>query len=166
MVKGILALLVIGGLGFFAYTMNQEPAEIEADLPDPTGNTKPPEYEKQDVAGVEPDGEPDFNVDAELTFDGLRPVLTFSITEKHGWYADYVYIDFWYVQEDENGELQQLGDPVRYMCHHYLDFGATLVENTTPMHIEFPEIPEDLGKSENWKASVGDYGRVLAPEAN
>lgn len=156
----IIAVLILAGLGFCVYSTKQQ-----ANIPMPgPEKDKPRGYENADAVGVKPEGEPEFHVDVELRLIGPRNVLEFTITEAHGWYADFVYVEFWYGEKDEDGEWNQVGDPVVYMCHHFLDYGATLVENTTLMDIEFPELDGEFGTTENWQARVNDWRRVLAPE--
>ncbi len=159
MAARIVAIVLVAGLGIFVWVTKHE-----ADNPVfvPPVNQKDKFYDPN-VEGLEPDTDPDFHVGVELRWDNQKAILDFTISESHGWYADYLYIDFWYVEEDENGELRQIGDPVTYMCHNYLPFGETLVEYTTLLDIEFDQI-DDFGTTENWRARVGTWDKVLAPK--
>ena len=160
MVTRIIILLALAALAFCAFTVRQRASQP---FPDPE-DTKAPRFFKEGVEGVEPDVPAEFDVAVELRRVGVRDVLYFTITERHGWYADHLYVEFWYEEQDEGGEWHRVGDPLTYLCHNYLDFGATLVENTTPQFIEFKELNEDFGTSENWRAHIRNYNRVLAPK--
>ncbi|NOT01934.1 MAG: hypothetical protein HOP29_15070 [Phycisphaerales bacterium] len=174
MAMRIVALVIIAALGLFVWqkkqqTESDELVEVPAnqlnddrilERPGEKHVDQTPEFFKKDVQGVEPPSQAEFNVDVELRMMGERPSLTFTVTEKHGWYADHLYVDFWNV--NQAGDIQ--GESVRYMCHKYLDFGGTLVENTTPMVIEFPHLTGGFGTSADWRAVVGDSGKILAPK--
>jgi len=160
----VLVLIVLGAVVW----QKQEAAKTYDDLQKkaenpPEDSNQKPGYFDPNVKGVTPDAPPDINVDVELSKEGPRSVLTFTITEKHGWYVDYIYVEFWYVEIGEDGTEKQVGDSIKYLCHHYLGFGETLVEKTTLLDIEFPEL-DDFGTTENWRATVQKWGKVLAPE--
>ncbi len=168
MAARIVAILIVIGLGGFVWWTNYK----VSNPPAPPNVNQAPKYVDPDAAskGVEPDSPPEHNVDVELRFEGEKAFIDFTISEAHGWYTDHMYIDFWYVRQDDNGDWHQVGDPVRYMCHNYLKFGETLVEYTTLYDLEFPELDVDdggrvdWGTAENWRARVGEYGQVLAPK--
>ncbi len=159
MAMRIVAIVIVAGLGLFVWSTKHE-AENPV-VPPKVDQTA--QYTDPNVEGVEPDGPPDFNVGVELRMQGEKGILDFTITEAHGWYAEFLYIDFWYVAIDENGEERQIGDPVTYMCHHFLPFGETLEEYTSLLDLEFKEL-DGWGTTENWRAMVSKHGKVLAPE--
>lgn len=163
MVMRIVAAITLASLGLFVF-LYQRQANKPADPPE---STKAPEFSKEGVEaeGVKPDVPPEFDVQVELRMEGPRQVLDFTITERHGWYADLLRVEFWYVEQKEDGQWRQVGDPLSYQCHHYLDFGATLVEHTTPQAIEFPEL-DDFGTTENWRARISSWDKVLAPKTD
>ena len=132
--------------------------------PGPEG-TKAAQHSKEGIEkeGIEPGGPPEFDVQVELGRAGPRQVLYLTITERHGWYADHVYVSFWYREQDEQGQWRRVGDEVWFLCRRYLDFGATLVEETTLLDFDFPDL-DDYGTTENWQARVRGWGRVLSPK--
>lgn len=159
MAKRIVAVVILAAAGAGVFLFQQkanEPAPVvKVDQSD--------NLSKPGVEGVEPDVPPEFDVAVELRRVGVRDALYFTITERHGWYADHLYVEFWHRKKDENGEWQRVGDSLTYLCRKYLDFGATLVDDTTPQFHEFPELDEDMGTSENWRARISNYSKVLAP---
>jgi len=163
----VIVLLVLIALGAVVWQKQQSAQtydNVKERVENPIERTdQRPGFFNPDAKGVKPDIAPELNVDVELTKEGPRHVLNFTITEKHGWYVDHVYVDFWYVKIGKNGHEKQVGNPVQYLCHHYLDFGATLVENTTLLDVEFPEL-SDFGTTENWRVAIRKWGKVLAPE--
>lgn len=174
MAMRIVALVIVAALAVFVWQKKRQtefnelievPAnEINDDtvlkIPDEPRVNQTPGFLKPGVEseGVPPPAPPEFSVDVELRMLGERPSLIFTISEKHGWYADHLYVDFWNV--NEAGEMQ--GESIRYMCRSYLDFGQTLVESTTPMVIEFPHLTDGFGASSDWRAVIADYKTILA----
>ncbi len=153
----VAVLIALGLVGFILYNNSKVNSYVPPDEPDKT-----PPYIDPNATGVEPDSPPEYNVEVEIRREGPQTNIYFTLSEAHGWYTDTVYVEFWYVQEDDDGEWRQIGDPISYMFHHYLPFGETIVEHTVLYDIEFPEL-DDWGTTENWRARVKDHGKVLAP---
>ena len=166
MVKRLLVVAVLGGLGIVVW-MKKDGAEAgEVEMTESVAVVNDPApYFDPDVEGVEPDGAAEFNVVHELHMVGERNVMSFTVTEIHGWYADHVYVQFWFEKEDENGKRQRVGDPITFLMKGYIDFGKTLEDNTTLLNYEFPEL-DGFGTTENWQAIVSQSGKVLAPTPN
>jgi len=165
MAMRLLVVLVLIVLGVVVWMKKEgaEEGEIKlAEVAQTETKDKPAPYFNPNVEGVEPDGAPEFNVVHELRMVGQQTRMFFTVTEAHGWYADHVYVEFWYEEEDENGERRRVGDPVRLMMKGYVDFGKTLEDNTTLLDYEFPEL-DGFGTTENWQARVNQYGKVLSP---
>ncbi|MEE9295211.1 MAG: hypothetical protein V3W34_09670 [Phycisphaerae bacterium] len=159
MAMRVVALAILAALGAFVwYTQHR----VEhPDLPKEVDQS--PKYYDPEVEGVEPDAPPDIHVDVDVERQGEKAKIIFTVSETHGWYVDHIFIDFWYVEKDENGELKQIGRPLRFLLHQYLPFGGTITDYTTPQSHEFPEI-DDFGTTENWQARAVSWGKVLAPE--
>ena len=166
MVMRLLVVVVVGGLGIMVWMKKDgaETGEIKL-TEDVQTESQPAPYFDPNVQGVEPDGAAEFNVVHELHMVGERNVMSFAVTEIHGWYADHIYVDFWYEKEDRNGERQRVGDPITFLMKGYIDFGKTLEDNTTLLNYEFPEL-DGFGTTENWQAIVSQSGKVLAPTPN
>lgn len=162
----IVAVVIVLGLAIFVYTQRKsvEAQDANDNTPVTEKFDQEPKFLDPTIQGVEPATAPKINVGLELRHEGLRNVLYFTVTEEHGWYVDHVYIEFWYVQTDENGEERKLGDPVVYLCHNFLGYGKTLVEGTTLLDVEFPELEGNYGTTENWRARIQKTGKVLAPK--
>lgn len=166
MAMRLLVVAVLLALGIVVWLNKEGADENEAALTnDVTVETEPKQapYFDPKVEGVEPDGSPEFNVVHELRMVGQRNVMFFTVTESHGWYADHIYVQFWYEEEDENGERHRVGDPVTILMKGYIKFGQTLEDNTTLLDYEFPEL-DGFGTTENWQARVTQHGQVLAPK--
>ena len=179
----IIAVVIIAVLGVLvwqkkaAVEKSAQPPLITAPGSDPEAEPgvdrvdKRPKFFNPDVEGVDPGVPPELNVDVEMRMVGPRQVLFFTVTEAHGWYVDHIFIEFWYVRIDDDGEEHRVDDPADYMCHNYLDFGATLVEDTTLLRVEFIDLfdqddpeSEGFGTTENWRVRVRKWGKVLAPK--
>lgn len=164
MVKRLLVVVVLGGLGVVVWMKKDgiETAEVKlAEAPPPVDAQAP--YFDPDVEGVEPDGAPEFNVVHDLHMVGKRNVMSFIVTETHGWYADHIYVTFWYEEEDEDGKRQRLGDPIEFLMKGYIDFGKTLEDETTLLSYEFPEL-DGFGTTDDWQVIVSQSGQVFAPK--
>ncbi len=165
----IVALVLILGLAAFVFT-KQQAADAGSEMVDgvsvpkmsPPTHSEAPGFIKQGVAseGVRPEGEPEFDVSVELEMKGEQPNLYFTITERHGWYAGTVTVEFWHVAPAEDGGLVEGESRLSHLCHNYLDFNATLVCQTVPNPHEFPELDEDWGTSENWQARILGHGEI------
>ena len=160
MAKRLVALAVLAILGYVVWSTKQS-VNTEGENPAMITPVQPP-YEKADVVGVEPDGNPEFQVDHELRMVGERNVMFITITESHGWYADHVYVRLRYEEENENGKRRMVGSAITYLMKGYVDFGKTLEDNTTLLSHEFGEL-EGFGTTENWNVKVAQWGKVLAP---
>lgn len=174
MAMRIVAFCILLGLGAFVWVQrgnvnNSDSVPANADGSPAVNQSldttdKHPPFYNPDVEGDKPDEDPELDVTCELTYEGPRAVLNFTVTERHGWYVDHIYVEFWYVEEDENGELRQIGDPVQHLCKKYLDFDDTLRDNTTLLDVEFEEL-DGFGTTENWRVRVADYNVYLAPKS-
>lgn len=161
MAMRVVAIVLVLGLGGFVwYTSNRANTPAGVNTADQSDRFN---LAAQGVEGVEPEAPPVFNVDVELRREGNQRNLYFTVSEQHGWAADHLYVEFWYEEQDEDGEWYQVGDPVRYLCHDYLGFSQVLREHTTLLDVEFREL-DDFGTSENWRARIAEYGTVLAPK--
>ena len=163
MAKRLVAVVVLVALGILVFAKKERAETREVELTESvrTQDQQAP-YFDPDVKGVEPDGPAEFNVVHELRMVGERNVMTFNVTEIHGWYADHIYVQFWYEEEDENGTRQRVGDPIPFLMKGYVDFGKTLEDHTTLLDYEFPEL-DGFGTTDNWQAIVSQSGKVLAP---
>ena len=158
MAMRLTAMAIIAMLGVYVFWTKQK-----VDNPDlPVTVDGSPKFFDPDVEGVVPDTDPDLHVDVHVEREGEKAKIFFTVSESHGWYVDHLYIDFWYVEKDDSGEMKQIGRRLKYMCHNYLPFGETITEYTTPQSHEFPEI-DDFGTTENWQAAAAEWGKVLAP---
>ena len=159
MIARIVAVVLLVALAAFVLMKRQE-ASVEPEAPQ---DTVEPEFQKADVEGVVPDITPRFDVEAALHDEGPRKVITFTVTERHGWYADEILIQYWKRERDESGEWKRVTDRAPFLARKYLDFNSTMVDSTTLYVGDFLTV-EDWGTDENWAAIVGKYGRVLAPK--
>lgn len=161
MAKRLAALSVFVILGYVVWT-----AKPSADAENGNPAEPPPNLvlcENPDVVGVRPDGAPKFHVDHELRMVGDRTVMFITITEAHGWYADYIYVRLRYEEEDENGKRRMVGNAITHLMRGYIDFGKTLEDDTTLLKHEFGEL-EGFGTTENWNVKVAQWDKVLAPK--
>lgn len=162
MAKRLVALAVLASLGYVVWAVRQGADAGDAVLQEPVVRANP--CEDPDVVGVKPDGAPKFHVDRELRMVGERQVMFLTITESHGWYADYVYVRLRFEETDENGKRRMVGNAISYLMKGYIDFGKTLEDHTTLLPFEFGEELEDLGTTEDWHVKVVQWGKVLAPK--
>ena len=171
----IVAVVVLVGLAFFIWqrrgqvdengdgaVATAEDGQPEIGVPLDTTEKTPP-YFDPDVEGVEPDEAPQIDITWELTHEGPRSVLNFTVTERQGWYVDHVYLEFWCVAQDEDGEWREMSDPVVHLCKGYIDFNGTLTDNTTLLDIEFPDLDE-YNTTEHWRVRLHEFNKVLAPK--
>jgi len=154
----VISILIVASLGLYVYTTHrqaeQPPPEIQHD--------QPPKFFNPEVKGVVPEIPPEFDVVVRMVPRGEQTRLEFTVTERHGWYVDNVYIEFWHVEKDEHGKWQQVGDSVRWLCRGYLDFNSVLTDSTVLTAQEWPDL-DDYGETENWRARVVQYSNVYAP---
>ncbi|HEY3243928.1 MAG TPA: hypothetical protein VGM03_11315 [Phycisphaerae bacterium] len=135
----------------------------EEDLSSMPATAALPPWEQPDPPNSRnPDVTPEFDLQVELHREGPRNVLYFYITERHGFLADGILVEFWHQRLDPaTGEWIQDGTKIGYQCRGRLDFGGSLVENTTLTELEMSEVG-DVGTSENWQARVAACLRVKA----
>ncbi len=160
----VLIVLCFGGFVLYTRTQAEKPPIVTVGPGGATGGTtsQADKFNDPNVVGVEPETEPVFNVEVDLTMNGQQPNLNFVITEQHGWYAGEVSVQFWYVKTGDDGNERQVGAPITTLCRNFLPFNGTLEHKTTPIFAEFPDLSE-WGTSENWRARVLKCGKVLAP---
>jgi len=162
----LLALLAAVAL----YALNQRRAHEQAPLAaDEDGWTVrdpkdlPPWERPLPEGSVDPPVHEEFDVQVEFRHEGPRNVVYFFITERHGFLADGVYVDFWHQHQDpDTGEWVQDSPPISFLCRQRLEFGGSLTDNTTLTELELEEIHTDLGASENWAARVPGCRRIKA----
>ncbi len=161
MVKRIIVVAVLVAFGCVVWAAKQGADAIDVIVPKTVNQDIP--CEDPNVVGVEPDGAPEFRVDRELRMVGAQNVMFLTVTESHGWYADYVYVRLRYEEEDADGRRRMVGTPINYLMKGYLDFGKTLEDRTTLLYYEFGDLKE-LGTTENWHVKVVKWRKVLAPK--
>lgn len=161
MAMRLVALAVLVTFGCVVWSARERANANEAVFREHIATHTP--CENPDVVGMEPDGFPKFDVDRELRMVGDQHVMHIAITERHGWYADWIYVRLRYEEVDENGKRRIVGTPIDYLMKGYVDFGKTLEDNTTLLDFEFGEL-EELGTTENWHVKVVQWGTVLAPK--
>ena len=154
----IIAIVIVVALGIFVVyqqlSVNKPTRGLEDDKEVPFTAQR---------EGVEPPTRPEFDVGIELVREGPKQLIQFTVTERHGWFADTIYVEYWYEEPDEDGQWHRVGNSIEFLCRKYLDFGSTLVDRTVLYDVEFPEL-ESFGTVENWRARVTRYGTVLAPK--
>ncbi len=162
--KRAVVVIVLSALVVAVWKIRQAPTPSPA-----PESTKLPMYQKVGVEheGVEPTGDPVFDVTVEVRQENVRTVLSFYITERHGWYADELFLEFWYEEPDDGGGRSVDVRPVRLLCQNYLDFNSTLVQESTLMERDFPSLadrdPAELIRNvDRWKARISSWRRVLA----
>ncbi len=158
-VVAVVIIVALGGFVFYKHQATKDTSVTQLEGPKDTPFEKP----GVEAEGVEPPAPPDFDIAIDLVDKGPQKLIQFTVTERHGWYADTIEIHYWYVEQGEDGEWRQVGDTARFLCRSYLDFGGTLVDSTVLYELEFPQL-EDFGTPENWRARVHGHGKVLAPK--
>jgi hypothetical protein len=157
----IIVLILVGAAGLFAIR-TQTTAERLDVAPASTTEPRPDPNVLDPSIGVEPTDPPVFAVEADFAMVGDKPLLTFSVTERHGWAADAITVEYWHIVRDDEGAWYQLDDPQRFFCRGVLPLGGVLTDSTPVHYTEFTQL-DDYGTSENWRARVQQWGKVLAP---
>lgn len=161
----VLALVAVG-LAIYLFT---RPKTETTTSSIPVHVTQTPYWEDElppNMKLLSPDRRPKFNVVCERVMTTAQNTLAFHITEQHGFAADGVRIRFWYQELDEDtGEWVPKGSKVDHVARKRLEFNGTLVEQTALLDIEYQELKIDLAAttSENWKAEVVQWARVMEP---
>jgi len=156
----IILVLVLVGLGVYVWVNppSATPPPVTAPIaekPEPCD----PEVDGEPIA----DQDPEFDVGVDLRQEGPRHVLEFTVTEKHGWAVNCVYVEFWNQEWDEETQVYAPNDyRITHLCKFPLGFNETLVDSTTLIGTDLPEGVE-IGTRDNWGARVVQWGRAFSP---
>lgn len=161
----VLAIVAVA-LAVYVFT---RPKTAPTENSIPVHETQTPYWEEElppTMKLLSPDKSPRFNVLCERVMTTAQNTLAFHITEQHGYAADGVRIRFWYqFQDEDTGEWIEAGNKVDHVARKRLELNGTLVEQTALLDIEYRELGINLAAttSENWKAEVVEWARVMEP---
>ncbi len=157
--------LVAAGLWYNSFTTSQMKKGFDGSDAPPV-DTREVFVFPEDFEGVEVEDQPEFDVACEVRYENEKAFITFTVTERHGWAVEEITVEYWHVKTDENGVEKQIGDPaVFFVRGGYLDFDSTLTDFTTLYYLEFEELDEEFGTSDNWRARVKSHGDIMKPAA-
>jgi hypothetical protein len=142
-----------------------QPVGGEQPPPEPPPISLPPYIDDQLAAkGVPAPGEPEFTVEIKLERAAARNIFHITVTEKHGWAANGVYVDLGHRGlQTREGKGMVADRRLHILCASGpLRFGQPLQHSITVASHEFPEL-EDFGTSENWYGVVSGYSELTAP---
>lgn len=111
------------------------------------------------LKGHEPLVPPEFDIYVEVDPTGEKNRLFFYITEAHGYYVESLNVLFYYKPTpDTTPDDSPLA--VSVYLDDYITAGETYKGCTDVTDHELSRIGGVMGRSENWGATVVDYGRA------
>jgi hypothetical protein len=144
------------------------------DGPPPTNVTNSvvtPPARPMDGVALEPGETPVFEVEVAVVPREKNPSvhdLEFTVTEKHGWYVENIYVDLFHrVVNEDSGEWERDDSKVDvpykgFLINEVLPFNGIARGRTQPLlGVEWNL--NSIGTSDEWEAVVFHHGLVVKP---
>lgn len=159
--KPVLAVLLVVAAALVTVLVIRGPMDTRPPVPPPW-----PQPESPTIDGLATEETPEFDVEVATRVRGAQKRLEFTITERHGWAVEMVYVRARYGEIDpDTGEfVSDMQYPVEMLCRGFLDFGRPLVAETTLTNVELGQTDGQLGGPENWEAVIYDWKNVYKPK--
>ncbi len=119
-----------------------------------------------DLPGEEPEEEAEFDVSVRVDTSTGKNRLVLEVTEVHGYYAEYLVADIWYVGAKKSEEAGS--EPiVTHRMNRYLKANETMVECLELVPRELSLVGGSIGLTEDWKAEITgcNRSRAVNPES-
>jgi len=120
--------------------------------------------DKHDLAGEEPDEEPDLSVQVEVDRTKGKNRLYFTLSEAHGFYVEQFRIRFWWV----GGGATEENSPL--VLYQFFDRYMPAKENLRlcleVVPAELQKVGGDIGSTSDWNSEVEWHGRWRTKSPN
>ncbi|MCP4246135.1 MAG: hypothetical protein GY778_03715 [bacterium] len=164
--KAMLAILLIIAVGLLAWVVFFQPDDASVPVVKVEQDRGPAPFDREPEGGVLTDEPPEFDVEVIAKRVRNQQRLEFVITEVHGWAVQRIKVEAEIGDFDpETGDFVPFVDyTVKMLCREIVDFGQTLVCETTLNNAELELIGGDILGSDNWRGRVYSWTNVYHPE--
>ncbi|MCH7720345.1 MAG: hypothetical protein IH988_05070 [Planctomycetes bacterium] len=155
----ILLLCMAVLLGVYRVAFHTPDSQTQNALPDDVDvetygqPASPPSWELDPPEGEMPSESAEFEIWHEVRREGNHHRLYIFLKETHGWWVDWIYINFWYQEVDEStGELTEYKKTLEFIPKP-IDFGETLEHSFVIYETDLP-MGMPKGTTANWDVEV------------